>query len=182
QSSPYGRASNGDFNITVTNLELRLPTLEPPDGGMILAPSPPVIPGGDEPGTCATGPVPGCRAPAVAHKALLRLSPGRLLWKWTRGAATTVADFGNPLASTSYSLCIYGGSQLLMTATASGSDSCGGKPCWTARSTGFRYTDSLLTPTGVSRLDLKAGPAGKAKIGMKGKGPLLAVPTLDRKS
>ena len=36
----------------------------------------------------------------------------------------------------------------------------------------------LVGLTGVGRLDLKAGPAGKARIGMKGKGPLLAVPTL----
>jgi hypothetical protein len=180
QSSPYGRASNGSFDITVSNLELRLPTLEPPDGGAILPPKPPVMPPGDETPTCASAPVQGCRTPAVAQKAFLRLVQGtpRLVWKWTRGAATTVADFGNPTAATSYSFCVYGGSQLLMTATAPAGGTCGGRPCWIARSSGFRYSNRLYTPTGVGRLDLRAGVAGQAKINLKGKGALLAVPTL----
>jgi hypothetical protein len=117
----------------------------------------------------------------TAHSARIRLAQGttpRLVWKWTRGAATTVADFGNPLATTSYALCIYGGSQLLMTATAPAGDTCAGRPCWTARSRGFRYGDKLLTPTGVARVDLQAGIAGRAKVGVKGKGTLLAVPSL----
>ena len=37
---------------------------------------------------------------------------------------------------------------------------------------------AFYTPTGVGRLDLRAGVAGQAKIGLKGKGPLLAVPAL----
>ena len=37
---PYGRASNFTFTLTVSNLELRLPTHEPPDGGQILTPAP----------------------------------------------------------------------------------------------------------------------------------------------
>jgi hypothetical protein len=179
QSAPYGRASNGSFHVTVSNLELRLPTLEPPDGGVILPPKPPVMPPGGETPTCASAPLEGCRTPA-AGKAALRLTSGtpRLAWKWTRGAATTVADFGNPTTATSYSFCVYGGSQLLMTATAPAGGTCAGRPCWIARSSGFRYANRLYTPTGLGRLDLRAGVAGQAKITMKGKGPSLAVPTL----
>jgi hypothetical protein len=105
-------------------------------------------------------------------------STPRLVWKWTRGAATTVADFGNPTATTSYSFCVYGGSQLLMTATAPAGGTCAGRPCWIPRSSGFRYANRLYTPTGLGRLDLRAGGPGQAKIGLKGKGPLLAVQTL----
>jgi len=43
---PYGRNSNGQPPITVTNLRLRLPVLEAPDGGMIDAPSGKVLPDG----------------------------------------------------------------------------------------------------------------------------------------
>jgi len=41
----YGRPSNFPFTLGVSNLALRLPTHEPPDGGQILAPAPPIVPG-----------------------------------------------------------------------------------------------------------------------------------------
>jgi hypothetical protein len=180
QSAPYGRASNGTFSIAVSGLELRLPTLEPPDGGAILPPAPPVLPPSDEPPVCGTVPASGCRQPGIGHKAKLQLRNGkpRLVWKWTRGAATSHADFGNPLSTTSYSLCVYDASQALRVATAPGGGTCAGRPCWTARSQGFRYVDRELTPTGAERLDLRAGDVGRAKLGMKGKGPLLSLPSL----
>ena len=33
----------------------------------------------------------------------------RMLWKWVYGAATSKADFGDPLSSTSYELCVFDG-------------------------------------------------------------------------
>jgi predicted acyl esterase len=44
--SPYGRPSNGQLPITVSNLELRLPVLEKPKGTTILSPAPKVVPPG----------------------------------------------------------------------------------------------------------------------------------------
>jgi hypothetical protein len=44
QSSPYGRASNGTFSVTVSNLELRLPVREVPDACAIQGPAPFVFP------------------------------------------------------------------------------------------------------------------------------------------
>src|SRR4029453_10123822 len=46
QSAPFGRASNGTFTITVTDLDFRLPVLEVPDGDVVQPPAPPVVPGG----------------------------------------------------------------------------------------------------------------------------------------
>ena len=43
---PYGRVSNGQQPVTVSNLQLRLPVLEPPNGGAISAPAPKVVPAG----------------------------------------------------------------------------------------------------------------------------------------
>jgi hypothetical protein len=43
---PYGRNSNGQTAITVSNLRLRLPVLEQPDAGLIQDPSPKVLPAG----------------------------------------------------------------------------------------------------------------------------------------
>jgi hypothetical protein len=48
QSSPYGRASSGDFEVDVAKLELRLPVLEEPDGESILIPAPAVFPPDEE--------------------------------------------------------------------------------------------------------------------------------------
>jgi predicted acyl esterase len=42
---PYGRASNGQLGVTVSNLELRLPVLEKP-GGAVKSPAPKVVPAG----------------------------------------------------------------------------------------------------------------------------------------
>ena len=61
---PYGRNSNGQLTVTVSNLRLRLPVLEAP-GGIVSAPSPKVLPAGyslavDFPNSIdATCPAPG---------------------------------------------------------------------------------------------------------------------------
>jgi predicted acyl esterase len=44
--APYGRTSNGQFPVTVSNLELRLPVLESPNGGTIKTPAAKVVPPG----------------------------------------------------------------------------------------------------------------------------------------
>jgi len=55
QSAPYGRASNGTFTITVSNLELRLPVLETAGTCGAQTPAPPVLPpSGAEGGTTTT--------------------------------------------------------------------------------------------------------------------------------
>jgi hypothetical protein len=65
-----------------------------------------------------------------------------------------------------------------MTAEVPAGGTCAGRPCWTARSKGFRYADRLYAADGIGRLDLQAGVAGRARIGIKGQGPLLDVPAL----
>jgi hypothetical protein len=47
--TPYGRASNGQLPVTVTNLELRLPVIEQPGTGPVDYPAPKVYPPGYEP-------------------------------------------------------------------------------------------------------------------------------------
>jgi predicted acyl esterase len=44
--APYGRVSNGQLPVTVSNLQLRLPVLEKPNGGVILSPAAKVLPPG----------------------------------------------------------------------------------------------------------------------------------------
>jgi len=55
----------------------------------------------------------GCRQPTEPGKAALLLRTestsysDALKWKWGSGAATARADFGDPLTTDSYALCIY---------------------------------------------------------------------------
>ena len=98
-------------------------------------------------------------------------------WLKTR-AATTMADFGTPSTTSSYTLCVYDGSAaLVMKATAPAGGTCAGRPSWGTRPNGFRY-DDRLTPTGTSSLDLQAGDAGAARIKMGGKGDHLTMSSL----
>jgi hypothetical protein len=107
----------------------------------------------------------------------------KLLWKWIKGAATTKADFGNPLATSDYSLCMYNGAgTLISAATAPAGGLCGIgtslRACWRETARGFRYKDKALTPSGIQKVILTSGLSGKAKILVKGKGSLLDLPTL----
>ncbi len=133
---------------------------------------------------CAPAPLAGCRLPAVAGKASLLLkdkSPDakdQLAWKWARGAVTTKADFGQPLTTDRYELCLYDATGLVTTAIVPPGGFCAkGKACWREKKTGFDYKDGDLTPDGVAQLQLREGlVAGKAKIQVKGKGDRLDMP------
>src|SRR5207249_1348214 len=150
------------------------------------APPPPPPP---PPPPCPATPLAGCRKPAAPGRALLRLKDrtpdtlDALLWKWAGGAATTKADFGDPVATTTYQLCLYdhSGSQptLRLTANAPAGGTCGARPCWTGTATGFLYADPALTPDGLATISARVAGAGAAKLVIKGKGtnlPLSGVP------
>jgi hypothetical protein len=100
----------------------------------------------------------------------------RLAWTWRKGAATSIADFGNPTTTTPYALCLY--------------DSVGGVPVrriaqvippgprWKSFSRGFRYRDATLSAGGLQSIVLTQGAAGKAGVQVRGKGQPLDVPAL----
>ncbi len=125
-----------------------------------------------------------CRTPFVSAKAQVALvdkSPDekdQLQWKWSSGAATDVGDFGDPVTTTDYALCLYDASGLLATHIIPAGGNCGTKPCWAAKSTGFNYKDKTLAAFGIAQITLKAGADGKAKIQVKGKGLNLPMPPL----
>lgn len=60
---------------------------------------------------CEAAPQVGCR-PASKSSLLIKQKGGtkdKLVWKWLKGQATSQAEFGDPLTSTDYALCIYAG-------------------------------------------------------------------------
>jgi len=141
-------------------------------------------------GCSAVGLIPSsCKTPVVPV-ALLTLtdrpvdSQDKAGWTWTKGQATSVFDFGDPRAATGYKLCIYdqfygdGYDRAILAAEIPAGGSCDGKPCWQGTNTGFKYKNKSGTPDGIQAIVLKAGPDGKAKITVKGKGDHLQMPSL----
>ena len=149
---------------------------------------PPAVPGGPyaftatRPTTptpaCPASPTAGCRA---AGKSLLVLkdsdndSSDKLTWKWLKGDATTLEDFGVPTGTSNYTLCIYAGTaaQTIMEVEVP-ADAMKWQPI---SDKGWKYKDQA----GVTRMLLKSGAAGKSKVLVKGKGealPNLSIGTL----
>jgi len=135
---------------------------------------------------CLPLPDVGCRNPVESGKALIILkdmepnTKDRLIWKWLKGQATTKAEFGDPLTTDTYALCIYDGSGLILSAAAPAGGLCArSKACWAEQRSGYRYKDADLTPDGLLVVKLKEGLTdGKAKIIVKGKGANLGMPSL----
>jgi cysteine-rich repeat protein len=119
----------------------------------------------------ATAPQMSCR---TAQKGVLLIKDNtdnnkdKLVWKWVKGAATTVADFGIPTGTTSYTLCVYAGTTALADATIPPSAT-----LWKPFSKGFKYKDPNKTFDGIQKVLLKSGALDKSKILVKGKGNLL---------
>jgi hypothetical protein len=131
---------------------------------------------------CAALPLAGCKQPTVPDKALLLLKDkggpaDKLTWKWIKGEETLLEDLGDPTATTGYTLCIYdasGGTPALeLQAMVPPGGTCDGKDCWEAAGTGFKFKDPSATNAGISKMIIKSGDAGKAKIVIKGKGDFL---------
>ncbi len=124
----------------------------------------------------------GCRLPTASGKAQLKLknasddAKDQLQWKWGKGAATALADFGDPLASTDYALCVYDGATLVASSLIPAGGTCSGKPCWKGNAKGFQYKSKTLAPDGVAQLKLQAGAAEKAQVQLKAKGVLMEMP------
>lgn len=136
--------------------------------------------------TCSTvagcahevAPRPGCRA---AGKSILLIEDDgddeedKLIWKWLKGEATSQGDFADPTAATDYTLCVYAGTSSVLAATVD-ADPLRWKEIG---STGYKYTDSTASDSGIKRIVLSGKGAGKSKVLVKGKGVALPDPALE---
>jgi V8-like Glu-specific endopeptidase len=133
----------------------------------------------------------GCRAPFVSPSGLLKIedttpnnaaASDKITWNWWRGTATVKSEFGDPLTSTDYDLCVFdetsGTPALVLWEHVAAAAQCNGKPCWAERSKSFKYTDRKLENGPVSSVLLQEGTNGKAKITVKAKGTTLDLPAL----
>ena len=111
---------------------------------------------------CAAGPLPDCTSLADG-KASLTIKKtddpkqSSLKYKWRAGDTPISADFGDPLASDTYALCVYtGASTLVAQADANAGGTCGDKPCWKTRNGTYKFKDRDRTPNGMGAMDLKS--------------------------
>ncbi|HXJ32984.1 MAG TPA: DUF4215 domain-containing protein [Candidatus Eisenbacteria bacterium] len=133
--------------------------------------------------TCAPAPVSGCKRSAVPAKGLLSIKNSTkdagdsLTWKWSRGPAVAPGEFGDPLNTHDYVLCLYEGSGNTLTFQArlptNASGLCFPEPCWKAKGpTKFAYQSKPPSsfPDGVKSLLLQSGLDQKSKVTAKAKG------------
>jgi cysteine-rich repeat protein len=135
---------------------------------------------------CLVGPRTTCRRPSKARAAAFQLvnksaaAKDRLGFRWQRGAVAAASEFGNPVAETDYTLCVFdrqgGVDRLVLDAAAPKGGTCRGRACWKATRSGFQYRDRERTPDGLAAITLKKG--GRAEAVVAGQGATLALPAL----
>jgi hypothetical protein len=135
--------------------------------------------------TCSAAPLAGCRASEVPAQTRIWLNDrsgslhDNIVWKLRRGAASTAADFGDPVNAHGYAVCLYSaGGSLLLHATVPSGGSCGARTCWRTAGSGFHYRNGRATPDGVTKVLLRPGSDGHASVVVKGRGAHLGLPAL----
>jgi len=132
---------------------------------------------------CPAVPDPSCRVPTAAKKSTVQIKKGaqesqdKFAWKWSKGAATTTADFGNPTGTKGLDVCVYdardGAPALQRVVRIPGGGLCAGKPCWKASRKGFVFKSRAGTADGVQQVSLTAGAAGRSSVQVKAGGAAL---------
>lgn len=131
---------------------------------------------------CAAAPTEDCRSTTyVGSRLRIRDeaddASDTIQWKWSKGLATSLEEFGDPSADQTLWMCVYADGVLKSaTAVLPGGPCDGSGPCWTKGSSGYRYEDDSGSQGGITSLTLKAGDTGKAQVRWQGEGPGLALP------
>lgn len=95
----------------------------------------------------------------------------RLVAKLLKGPALGQSDLGDPTASSAFAVCLYDDVDALVGSILvdRAGQSCGKKPCWKSlggvppSGKGYLYKDKVASSSGVRKLLMKGGDAGKSK-------------------
>lgn len=183
----HGKVVKTDFNELLAVVPLvQTPATTPTPTPTAPTPTPTAVCGATV--LCGSAPLAGCRTPVVSQKSVLIMKDraqdqaDRVLWKWIKGAATAKADFGSPLTTTDYALCVYDGSPALVTHACAPADGmCAGRPCWKETRRGYKFRQRDVSGAGLKnslQIVLNEGAAGSAKILVKGNGGTPPIPAL----
>ena len=178
---------------TATNTRTPTPTTTPPatntrtatasaTGTVTDTATPSPSPTATSTSICPATPASGCQTPVGFHRRL-RISQKKEIttWRWRTTANVGLTDFGDPVHTTSYSLCIYAGpsATLVQELHAPPDGSCLGKPCWKQHdSKRIRYRDHSGSNDGLTHINLRAGPAELADIALRARGVNVPIPPL----
>ena len=100
-----------------------------------------------------------------------------LKWKWAKGAATSLGDFGDPTTTDGYLLCLVRRRRRVASIALPQGGVCAGKPCWSDEADRLQLQGQGADARWRARCDqLKAGIAGKASAKVTGKGVNLPTP------
>lgn len=136
---------------------------------------------------CTPEPRTDCRESTKARGSALRAIQGpvpkrnRFVWRWTRGEATSRADYGAPEDDTGYSVCLYDSTGLLTRFEIGAGGPCLRRRCWrnlSGANPPVQYTHRLGNADGIQRMRLKPGDEGQALFFVRGKGENLEIPSL----
>jgi hypothetical protein len=108
----------------------------------------------------------------------------KLSWKWSKGMASTLGEFGDPTAmgsTAAHTVCLYDDIATTPTLVATlevdrAGDTCSGKPCWkvTGGGTGASFKDKAATSDGVTKMQFAGKPGTGSKISFSAAGTNLA--------
>lgn len=133
---------------------------------------------------CGPSPRDGCRG---SGSSLLRIqsaaSGEKLTWRWQDGVAP-LAELGDPVVKTFYSLCIYDSinrvPSLAFRSLVDPGGQCGRSPCWSRLGTssprGYSFLDAAGFQYGVQKIVLKGGNPGRDSLQAGGGGDELKLP------
>jgi cysteine-rich repeat protein len=135
----------------------------------------------DGAGVCAHGGLwTGC---LTALSAKLQISDSakvgkdKLSWQWSKGAAFTQNDLGNPTDADAYALCIFDTSAGVPSLAATIDIAPSATKWFSKDPKGFQYKDKEGASDGVTKAQLKTGAAGKTKIKVSASTTNLTLPT-----
>jgi hypothetical protein len=132
---------------------------------------------------CKLTPDPACADSDFPRVLRLASKPdgNKLVWRWRTSAGTLhSSDFGDPLTTSDYALCIYAGDPPALAAqyVALAGGLCGGRPCWKQKPKGFRYKNKSATGEQLRKLVLRATTGPIADLKAVGRGASLILPPL----
>jgi cysteine-rich repeat protein len=129
---------------------------------------------------CPSAPASGCKNSVAGGKSSLLVTRqggtrDTFVWRATRGAATSMADLGDPSAGARYAVCVYDGGDALVQRfdiPAERDLECGDAR-WRRSPSALRFADDDQLPDGKLTASFKPGAQGRSTLVVSGRGSFL---------
>lgn len=124
---------------------------------------------------CPSSPPVGCTEARTSSLVMkdMSLSSRLVDWKWSRGDATSKADFGTPRSKGAWVACLWSAGSLATSARIPAG------PAWQEKTKGWIYKDARGAWDGATKALLQEGLSGRSKAQLQLKGVRVPMPALD---